>query len=383
MSDNLIPVTKPWITNVEHTLLIEPLNSGWLVQGSMVETFEEQMSGFCRSEWAVAVNSCTAALHLSLLVLEIQPGDEVIIPSLTFIATANAVIHAGGVPVFADIGPHTMNITADTIQEVFTEKTRFIMPVHQMGYPAKMEDIVHLADDIGSIQVIEDAACALGSEIISEDGYTERIGMPHGEFACFSFHPRKLLTCGEGGVITGDDFEVEERLRQLRNQSASTDALSRHTATGVKVERYAETGYNYRMSDIHAAVAVGQMTKIRQVLNRRRKLADVYHHNFQEIDGVETFWDESHTAANYQSFPIRVRGDRDAFMARLRQRGVASLRGIMAVHREEAYSEFVRGPLPNTEAFSDSTLIIPLYPTMTEDEQGTVIDAIRKVAESV
>ena len=264
-----VPFARPWFGGGEVEAVAEVMASGWLTQGPRVEEFEQAFAQRVGAPDAVATTSCTTALHLALYASGVGPGDEVIVPSLSFIATANAVWHCGATPVFADIDPTTYNLDPAAVERKLTPRTKAVMPVHQVGLPADMDSFLDLADR-HDLVLVEDAACAVGAL---------HRGRPIGSLgplACFSFHPRKVITCGEGGMIAVHDADTAERLRRLRQHSMDQSALTRHAARDVIVERYPERGWNMRMTDLQAAVGLCQLDALDTVLEERRRLAERY-----------------------------------------------------------------------------------------------------------
>jgi perosamine synthetase len=252
----MIPVARPSIGETEERAVLEVLRSGWITQGPRVGEFESAFSAYIGCRHAVAVSSCTTALQLALLAQGIGPGDEVICPSLSFIATANSIASTGATPIFCDIDLATYNLDPELVEGHITNRTRAILVVHQVGLPAEMNALSRVAGHYG-IPIIEDAACAIGS---SYEG--NLIGRPIGRMACFSFHPRKILTTGEGGMITTNELELAGRLRRLRQHAMSLSDVARHNTRTIATETYDEVGYNYRMTDMQAAIGLVQLARV-------------------------------------------------------------------------------------------------------------------------
>lgn len=370
----MIPVAKPFLGREEEEAAARAIRSGWVTQGPLVKEFEDLFAEYVGAKHAVATTSCTTALHAALAVSGVGPGDEVIVPSLSFIATANAVVHCGAKPAFVDIDPATCNMDPGKIEGVITKKTKAVMPVHQMGLPADLDAIRAIADKHGLL-LIEDAACAIGS------AYKDtRIG-GHGNTACFSFHPRKIITTGEGGMITTDDAELAARLRRFRHHGMSVSDMERHQAGNVIIEQYPEIGYNYRMTDIQAAIGIEQMKKLDVIIEKRRAIAAFYDQQLSVIPGIRILHVPDHTYHNYQSYWIEVQESspvsRDHLMAKLLEKGISTRRGIMAIHLEQCYSSLAT-LLPATEHLTRNALLLPLYPSLREEEAAFVVSAIRE-----
>jgi len=376
-----IPLTRPSFGPEEEAAVAEVLRTGWVSQGPRVAEFETRFAQYITTAHAVAISSCTTALHLALLALGVRRGDEVICPSLSYIASANCIVHAGATPAFVDIERDTYNLDPARIEEAITSRTRAILVVHQVGLPAAMKQVLAVAAQHG-LPVIEDAACAVGSEYCGR-----RIGAPLGELACFSFHPRKILTTGEGGMITTANPAVATRLRRLRQHAMSVSDVTRHGARQVVFETYDEVGYNYRMTDLQAAVGLVQLRRLEGLLARRRQLAARYSEALGRMGWLAPPQEPEGCRHNFQSYMVRLRSGapvgRDAFMQKLLERGVATRRGVMAIHRELPYADPCwEQRLPETGAAADETVILPLFHQMTEDEQDYVVECLHSIESS-
>jgi dTDP-4-amino-4,6-dideoxygalactose transaminase len=372
----VIPVARPSFGREEEEAVVQALRSGWVSQGPRVAEFERKFAEYVGAPYAIAVSSCTTALHLALLAAGVKPGDEVLCPSLSFIATANAIVYAGAVPVFVDIDEATYNLDPKCIEDAITPRAKAILLVHQIGLPAQIDEIADIANRHGLV-VVEDAACAIGAEYKGH-----RIGLPHTLMACFSFHPRKILTTGEGGMITTANEEFASRLRRLRQHAMSVSDVARHSATKVIAESYDEIGYNYRMTDLQAAVGLVQLKRLDAMLARRRELAQRYTACLSEIPWLVPPEEPAGCRHNFQSYMMRLTDDapisRDDLMQALLDRAISTRRGIMAIHQELPY----RGSehLPVTNQVTDTTLILPLFHEMTDAEQDYVIENLLSVA---
>jgi perosamine synthetase len=374
-----VPFARPSFAGGEAAAIADAIATGWVSQGPRVREFEAAFAGRVGAADAVATTSCTTALMLALYVSGVGPGDEVIVPSLSFIATANAVWQCGAQPVFADIDPHTFNLDAEAAERAITPRTKAIMPVHQVGLPANMDSFFGLADRHG-LTLLEDAACAIGAR------YKGRPIGSLGPLACFSLHPRKVITTGEGGMIAVQDPAVAERLRRLRGHGMDLSDLARHAARDVVIERYPERGFNARMTDMQAALGLCQLDALDDILERRRRLAERYTAALELIPDLQAPYEPPYAERTWQSYCVRV-GPRAAMsrtqlMRRLLHDGIPTRRGVMAIHQEAAYP----GPhfgLENTEAAAREVLMLPLFADLSTDQQDYVLERLATHAVSL
>ena len=367
-----VPLTKPLLGAREELAVLDVLRSGWLVQGPRVAEFEAAVAAYVGAEHGVATSSCTTALHLGLILLGIGPGDEVIVPSFTFIATANAVLYTGATPVFVDIDPRTYNVDPGAVEAAVTARTKALMPVHQLGLAADMDALTAIARRHGLL-LLEDAAPAIGAL------YKGRRVGGLGHTACLSFHPRKAITTGEGGMVLTNDEPLAERGRRLRAHGMSASDFARHRADRVVIEEYRELGYNYRMTDLQAAVGLAQITRLDAILDRRREVAARYAAALATSEGVQLPASPTATPHTYQSYMIELGPEsgveRDEVMHQLLTAGISTRRGVMAIHREPYYrARFDDIDLPVTESAARRTLLLPMSANLTSTEQEYVVE---------
>jgi dTDP-4-amino-4,6-dideoxygalactose transaminase len=377
-----INVMKPWLGDEEAQALAEVVASGWVAQGPKVKEFETAFGASQEVQHAVATSSCTTALHLALVVAGIGPGDDVVVPSLSFIATANAVTYVGARPVFCDVDPATGNVTAETIHAALTLDTRAIIVVDQGGVPVDLDPIRELCDR-HEITIIEDAACAVGST------YKGRPVGTGADVTVWSFHPRKILTTGEGGMLTTQRADWAARARTLREHSMSVSATDRHGSLLAPPEVYLEIGFNYRMTDLQAAVGMVQLGRLARVVERRREIAAAYVAGLTGVKGLRFVSDPPYGTTNFQSCWVEVlpafATSRDGLLSRLADAGISARRGIMAAHRQPAYRGRDNGNagLRHTERMTDRTLILPVFHELDTVSMNRIINTIQAAAKGV
>jgi dTDP-4-amino-4,6-dideoxygalactose transaminase len=384
MTDTLlrIPVARPLLGEAEILAAARVIDSGWLTQGREVAAFEQEFAEYVGAPHACAVSNCTTALHLALLAVGVRPGDEVVTVTHSYIATASAVRYCGAVPVFVDIEPDTYNMDPDLIEEAITPRTRAILCVHQLGMPADLTRIVEIARRRG-LPLVEDAACASGSEILW-NGRWERIGKPHGDIACFSFHPRKVITTGDGGMLTTANAEYDRKFRLWRQHGMSVPDTVRHSSTEVIVESYPEIGYNYRLTDLQAAVGREQLKRLPDFVAERRAMAARYHQLLSGVPGIRLPREPHWARSNWQSFCVGLPLDieRRAVMQQLLDAGISTRGGVMCIHKQAAYADVApiaaRYPLHTSEFVTETSIILPLYAGLDSVSQTAVVEHLER-----
>ena len=411
----MIPISKPFLDEKEATAARDAVLSGWVTQGPKVREFETAFADYTGARFTCAVSNCTVALHMALLTVGVKPGDVVITVSHSFIATANVVRHCGAEPVFIDIDSETFNMDVNRLEDCLyndceihdgvlfykhidsiavgdsplgflkgilgSSSTRIgrvsaIIAVHQIGMPCDILRIGELAKKF-DISLVEDAACAIGSSIDNK----EKIGKPHGDIACFSFHPRKIITTGEGGMLTTNDHEYDKKFRLLRQHGMSISDMIRHNANDVVFEEYLITGYNYRLTDIQASIGLEQLKKLEYILNERFKIAEKYKKLLKDNRFIKTLSIPENVSTNWQSYPIIISEDapfvQKDFMRHLLDKGISSRRGIMNAHQEQPFS--AQGwHLPVSERIRDNAVLIPFFNGISESDVEYIGSTINK-----
>lgn len=387
-----IPITKPSFNEEDFCLIQEPLKSGWVVQGPFVEKFENLFCEFTGAKYAIATTSCTTALHLSLIVAGIQTGDAVIVPAFTWVASANVVEQLHATPIFCDIDPKTYNIDPNQIEELLKKdkkrRIKAIMPVHLFGLCAPMQEILFLAKKY-HLKVIEDAACGLGSFINKKHAGT------FGELGCFSFHPRKIITTGEGGMIVTNSKALASRCRRLRDHGADITDLKRHNRlSSFLMPQFSELGYNYRLTDFQAALGVAQMKKLAPFLKKRKAIAEKYN-NELPTKQLQLPVCPSGFTHSYQSYVLSIKAAknqpqslgnitklgrlRNQIVTSLANQGISTRPGTLALHTLNYYKkkyQFKPESYIHTLAASLLSFSLPLYHELGEREQNKIIKAL-------
>ena len=382
----MIPITKAIFDESDLEIIQEPLKSGWVVQGKFVKEFEDRFAEMAKSRHAVATSSCTTALHIATSALGIKPGDEVLVPAFTWIATPNGVEYMGARPVFVDVDLRTFNIDVDQIERYITPRTRAIIPVHLFGLSADMGPIMEIARK-HNLRVIEDAACSFDSWYRGQHTGT------FGEFGAFSFHPRKAITTGEGGMITTQSDELASLSRTLRDHGASRSDLERHQQQySFLLAEYHHLGYNFRMTDIQGALGVSQMRKSARIMASRREGAARYDELLGDFDWLDLPYRHKDYVHGYQSYVCLFRPEepdlaecerlfdcRNAIMASLETKGIITRQGTHAPPHLHYYAEkygITTADYPNAYMAERLSLTLPLFAGMTEDESEQVVSAL-------
>jgi dTDP-4-amino-4,6-dideoxygalactose transaminase len=376
--DAFLPIARPSISEEEIAEVVDTLRSGWLTYGPKGQRLEEEFRQLAGAEHAVAVNSCTAGMHLALLAAGIGPGDEVITSAITFASTANVIVHCGATPVLADVCADDLNIDPDEIAHRITPRTKAIMPVHYSGQACRMDEILQIARR-HNLSVIEDAAHCAGAL------YRSKPVGSLGDATVFSFYAIKNMTTGEGGMVTTDNSVLAEKIRVLRNQGQDNNAWNRYAAGGSPFYTISEPGFNYRLTDVLASIGLGQLHRLSEFNTRRTELAALYTKLFARLPGVETPTTRPEVTSNWHLYVIRFRDpevDRDQVSVALREHGIGTAVHFLPIHYHPYYRDrygFETGDYPVAEREFERMLSIPLFPGMTDGDASRVVDAVEEV----
>jgi dTDP-4-amino-4,6-dideoxygalactose transaminase len=375
----MIPISKPYLTADEAQAAYDTILTAWITQGPKVMELEERFAKYVGARYAVAVSNCTTGLHLAMIVAGIGPDDEVICPSMSYIATANSIKYVGAKPVFAEVG-EDYNIDVVHAEKLITPKTKAILIVHQIGFPADIDAFKALCNKY-NLKLIEDAACAAGSSYKGA-----KIGS-HSDLVCFSFHPRKVVSTGDGGMVTTNNEEYYNRMKLLRQHGMSINDRVRHSSDKVLFEDHLEVGYNYRMTDIQAAVGIKQIEKLDWIVEERRKIGLYYLEQLAAVPNIRLPKENENVHSNFQSFSIYLEPEckisRNDLMQRLLDMRIATRRGIMTTHRQTAYADYCKGlELPVSEDLCDRSILIPLYIPMHQEDIDKVVNSLKALLKS-
>jgi UDP-4-amino-4,6-dideoxy-N-acetyl-beta-L-altrosamine transaminase len=374
--EEFLPYCLPFLDEEDIKEEIDTLKSGWLSTGPKTMKFEELIAEYTGTKHAIAVNSCTAALHLSLIALGVGPGDEVITTPFTFASTGNVIVHVGAKPVFVDIEKDTYNIDPEKIKEAITPQTKAIMPVHYAGQPCDMEAIMRIAQK-HNLYVIEDAAHAIGAE------YQRKKVGTIGDVTCFSFYATKNMTTGEGGAITTNDNKMADRFRLLRLHGISKDAWKRYSAAGHWYYEIEECGWKYNMADIQAALGIHQLKKLDRFIETRRKFVKIYNEEFGKLEGIITPHEKPDVKHVYHLYPILLDAfSRDEFIEMMAEKGIGCSVHFIPLHLHPFYKKrfgFKKSAFPNAEWVYEREVSLPLYPKMSVEDVWRVINAVKEI----
>lgn len=378
----MIPISRPLFDEADFAAVVEPLRRGWVVQGPAVREFEQAFSGYTGLARSVAVSSCTTALHVALEALGVGPGDEVIVPAFTWIATANAVRYTGARPVFVDIDLETFTLDVTQLEAAITPRTRAIVPVHLFGFAADLDAILAIARR-HELRVVEDAACGFGTRWRGAHVGT------FGDAGCFSFHPRKAITTGEGGMVTTTSEVLEARMRSLRDHGANRSSPGSHAFL---LPDFDECGFNYRMTELQGALGVSQLRKADAMLAARRHLAARYDDHLDALPWMQRPVQRAHVDHSYQAYVCLFRPEapttdntpqlsamRNAIMAALDAQGIGTRQGTHSVPHTHYYrmsDPAAAEACPRSGMAEALTMALPLFPGMTDDDVATVVDAL-------
>ena len=370
-----IPLLRPYFDSEELEEIQKVLDSGWVSQGPKVKEFEDRIAEYLGIKYAIAVTNCTSALHLALLGIGVKEGDEVLVADYTFPATGHAVLYCRAKPIFVDINSQTYNIDSALIEDKITDKTKAIIPVHTFGQPAETDEIIELAED-HNLKVIEDAACALGAK------YKDKYAGTLGDMGCFSFHARKGITTGEGGMVVTDNKNIAEKIRNL-SVFGMTSAWDREKSDEFKIPEFTELGYNYKLSDISAAVGVAQLKKLDKIIERKRELAKYWDEKLEEIELIEAPYVSENGKHIYQSYVALVDKaiNRNKLIVTLTKKGVQTQIGTYASHIQPIYNS--NDKCPNSLDIFNRSLALPMYYMLREEDIDLAAAPLKKAVEKL
>ncbi|MCQ9207274.1 MAG: DegT/DnrJ/EryC1/StrS family aminotransferase [Omnitrophica bacterium] len=371
-----IPLAKPYFDSEELAEIRKVLDSGWVARGPKVKEFETEIAGRLNIKYAIAVTNCTSALHLSLLALGIREGDEVLVADYTFPATGHAVLHCKAKPVFVDVDLKTYNVDPGSIPKKITRKTKAIIPVHTFGQPAEMDKIMKIADKHG-LWVIEDAACAFGAK------YKNKFAGTIGDIGCFSLHGRKGITTGEGGIVVTDSKDLSQRVKSLSAFGMTALPRDRKSEDMPFIPRFTSTGYNYKMSDVAAALGIAQLRKLAKITKRKRSLAGYWYKKLKKIKFIACPHVSENTTHVYQSYVVLIdkRIDRDKMIEMLMKKGIQVAIGTYASHLQPVYDS--KDKCPNSSDAFKRALALPIYYTLEEKDIDIATEIIEEVLEKL
>lgn len=393
-----VPIVRTNLLDSEIESILEPLKSGWLVQGPKVDEFEKKWCKFTGVEHSIAVTSCTSGLFLSLAAIGLEKDDEVIVPAFTWISTANVVENLGGKVIFCDIELKSFNIDINQIEKLITPKTKAIIPVHLFGLPADMNPIIELAEKY-NLYIVEDAACGFGSK------YKGKHVGNFGKTGVFSFHPRKAITTGEGGMITTKDEKLASKIRCLRDHGASISDRQRHLGNSpFLLADHPEAGHNQRMTDMQAALGSAQMERANKIVNERKRIASIYDEKFSSLDWLQIPENTERFNHGYQSYACLLKPNqldikkktldekikqinklRNSWMIQLQKDGISTRPATHAVHMLSFYKKkynLCPNDFPNSYFANDCSISLPLFHGMTENEQSYVIERVLQYSDN-
>jgi len=381
MEKRNIAIALPVTGEEEWLATRESIESGWLTQGPKVAEFERLFAAMHGVKHALAVTSCTTGLHLALAAMDVGPGDEVIVPAFTWVATANVVLYCGATPVFVDVSPTTFNIDPFQVQSKITEQTKAIIPVHLFGLCADMDAIREVLP--AHVKILEDAACAAGAE------YKSSMAGSLGDAASFSFHPRKSITTGEGGMVTTNDDELFERMTQMRNHGATISEEQRHYGPKPYIlPDFNLLGFNYRMTDLQGSVGLVQLPKLNGFIDERAKWAQFYQEQLSDIEWLKCPQESEDGRHGWQSFvtyvdPTSAPFSRNELMDILQEKGISTRPGTHAVHMLGLYQDkfnFTPNDFPGAKACNDHTMAIPLHNRMVTEDYEYVVATLKELS---